>query len=74
MLLYWKNKCEKNAKYKHNNNYYCASHRKTIYNRYLVLNKIKKFQKKNCMNSSIDVIRLKLIKALDNVPELLEQI
>ena len=35
-----KNKCEKNAKYKHNNNYYCALHRKTIYNRYLVLNKI----------------------------------
>ena len=67
-----KNKCEKNAKYKHNNNYYCALHRKTIYNQYLVLNKIKKIpKKKNCMNSSIDVIRLKLIKELDNVPELL---
>ena len=68
-----KNKCDKNAKYKCNNNFYCAAHRKTIYNRYLVLNKIKKIpKKKNCMNSSIEVIRLKLIKALDNIPELLK--
>lgn len=68
-----KNKCNKNAKYNYNNIYYCASHRKTIYNRYIVLNKMKKIpKKKNCMNSSIGVIRLKLIKALDNIPELLK--
>lgn len=67
-----KNKCSNNAKYNLYNNYYCSTHRKTIYNQYLKINKMNKIsKKKNCMNSSIDVIRLKLINLLDNIPELL---
>jgi hypothetical protein len=68
-----KNKCNKNAKYKYSDYFYCSAHRKSIYNQYLTLNKMNKLsKKKNCMNSSIDVIRLKLINSLDNIPELLK--
>jgi hypothetical protein len=61
-----KKKCEKKSKYKNENNYYCNTHAKGIYNKIKKSYELKEFTKKNVRDLSIDKLRLRLIRILDD--------
>tara|TARA_A100001011_G_C14173409_1_gene783567 strand:- start:110 stop:976 length:867 start_codon:yes stop_codon:yes gene_type:complete len=70
--LFKKNPCNKKIKYKSDDNYYCNSHAKSEYKKIQNKYKLKKVSKKSVGSMTIDVLRLKLIKELEDRKNLLE--
>lgn len=61
-----KKKCDKKSKYKYNDKFYCNTHAKGEYKKILKSYELKEFTKKNVRDLSLEQLRLRLIRTLDD--------